>query len=249
MAVFRVEKNKNYTVMSNYHLKDKTLSLKAKGLLSQMLSLPDDWNYTLDGLAQINKEKIDAIRTAVKELESAGYINRTRERDEKGRLGDTIYEIHEQPITAHETDNHQIAANNVAHRAGASGRKRSNLTSAPNISQYRELIHQNINYDLLLSEYDPSEVMEITELIIETVCSNRKTFRIAGSDFPLEVVRSRFLKLEHDHIQYVLDGVSSNTTSIRNMKAYLLASLWNAPLTMNTFNHAKVNYDFSASNL
>ena len=78
MSVFRVEKNKGYTVMSNHHLRNHALSLKAKGLLSQMLSLPDDWDYTLKGLAQINRESIDAIREAVRELERAGYIERVR---------------------------------------------------------------------------------------------------------------------------------------------------------------------------
>ena len=72
MAVFRVERNKGYTVMSNHHLRNKELSLKAKGLLSQMLSLPEDWDYTLKGLSLINREKIDAIREAIKELERAG---------------------------------------------------------------------------------------------------------------------------------------------------------------------------------
>ena len=86
MSVFRVEKNKGYTVMSNHHLRNHALSLKAKGLLSQMLSLPEDWDYTLQGLAQINKESIDAIREAVRELERAGYIKRSRERDERGCL-------------------------------------------------------------------------------------------------------------------------------------------------------------------
>ena len=86
MAVFRVERNTGYTVMSNHHLRNKELSLKAKGLLSQMLSLPEDWDYTLAGLSYINREKIDAIREAVRELERAGYIVRSRERDEKGRL-------------------------------------------------------------------------------------------------------------------------------------------------------------------
>ena len=76
MAVFRVERNKGYTVMSNHHLRNKELSLKAKGLLSQMLSLPEDWDYTLAGLSQINRESIDAIRTAIWELEKAGYIRR-----------------------------------------------------------------------------------------------------------------------------------------------------------------------------
>ncbi len=86
MAVFRVERNRGYTVMSNHHLRNKELSLKAKGLLSQMLSLPEDWDYTLAGLALINKESIDAIRTAIWELEKAGYITRRQGRDERGRL-------------------------------------------------------------------------------------------------------------------------------------------------------------------
>ena len=83
--------------MSNHHLRNKELSLKAKGLLSQMLSLPEDWDYTLKGLSLINREKIDAIREAIKELERAGYIVRSRERDEKGRLRGADYVIFEQP--------------------------------------------------------------------------------------------------------------------------------------------------------
>ena len=97
MSVFRIEKNRNYTVMSNHHLRNKNLSLKAKGLLSQMLSLPDDWDYTLKGLARINKEKIDAIRTAVLELEEAGYITRQQGRDELGKMSAIEYTIYEQP--------------------------------------------------------------------------------------------------------------------------------------------------------
>ncbi|MCL2776311.1 MAG: helix-turn-helix domain-containing protein, partial [Oscillospiraceae bacterium] len=77
MAVFRVEKNKNYTVMSNYHLKDKNLSLKSKGLLSLILSLPEEWNYTTRGLASICKEGVDCIGASLRELETAGYIHGT----------------------------------------------------------------------------------------------------------------------------------------------------------------------------
>lgn len=97
MSVFRIEKNKNYTVMSNHHLRNKELSLKAKGLLSQMLSLPENWDYTLAGLSHINKESIDAIRTAVWELEKAGYIKRQQGRDEKGKMTAIEYIIYEQP--------------------------------------------------------------------------------------------------------------------------------------------------------
>ena len=97
MAVFRVERNTGYTVMSNHHLRNKELSLKAKGLLSQMLSLPEDWDYTLSGLSYINRESIDAIRTAVWELEKAGYITRRQGRDEKGKMTAIEYTIYEQP--------------------------------------------------------------------------------------------------------------------------------------------------------
>ena len=98
MAVFRVEKTRNYTVMSNYHLRDKSLSLKAKGLLSLMLSLPEDWDYTTKGFAYICKDGVDSICATVRELEGAGwYIVRARERNEDGQLGSIEYTILEQP--------------------------------------------------------------------------------------------------------------------------------------------------------
>ena len=98
MAVFRVERTQNYTVMSNYHLRDKTISSKAKGLLSLMLSLPEDWDYTLAGLTRISLEGKDAIRAAVVELEKAGYVTRSRVRNEKGHLQGTEYVIRERPV-------------------------------------------------------------------------------------------------------------------------------------------------------
>ena len=99
MAVFRVERTHNYTVMSNYHLRDKSLSLKAKGLLSQMLSLPEDWDYTLAGLARINAEGKDAIRAAVVELEKAGYVQRRQTTDKAGKFGANEYIIREYPAS------------------------------------------------------------------------------------------------------------------------------------------------------
>ena len=97
MAVFRIERTRDYTVMSNHHLKDSALSLKAKGLLSMMLSLPDEWNYTTRGLAKICKEGVDAIGGALKELEKAGYIVRRQLRGPGGRIRDTEYTIYEKP--------------------------------------------------------------------------------------------------------------------------------------------------------
>lgn len=98
MAVFRVEKTRDFTVMSNHHLRNKNLSLRAKGLLSVMLSLPEEWDYTLKGLAHISKEGVDAIRSAIKELEKSGYIERHRKRNQKGQLKTSEYIIHELPI-------------------------------------------------------------------------------------------------------------------------------------------------------
>ena len=104
MAVMRVEKNSNYTVMANYHLRDKRLSLKAKGLLSVMISLPAEWDYTLAGLAYISKEGVSAIRAAIQELEENGYVTRTRLRNEAGQLGDTEYTIYEFPQNEKQED-------------------------------------------------------------------------------------------------------------------------------------------------
>ena len=97
MPVFRIEKNRNYTVMSNYHLRDINLSLKAKGLLCFILSLPEDWDYTLKGLSLICKDGIDSIRATIRELEKIGYVKRYRNRNEKGQLTDTEYVIYEYP--------------------------------------------------------------------------------------------------------------------------------------------------------
>lgn len=97
MAVFRIEKTRDYTVMSNHHLRDKMLSLKAKGLLSLMLSLPEEWDYTTKGLARICKDGVDSICAGVRELEEHGYVIRQRVRNPNGQLGAIEYTILEQP--------------------------------------------------------------------------------------------------------------------------------------------------------
>ena len=97
MAVFRMEKTRNYTVMSNHHLRDMSLSLKAKGLLSLVLSLPESWDYTMKGLARICKDGIDSISGGIRELEEHGYLIRERVRGANGQLGSIEYTILEQP--------------------------------------------------------------------------------------------------------------------------------------------------------
>lgn len=97
MAVFRVERTRDFTVMSTHHLRDKRLTLKAKGLLSMMLSLPEDWNYSTLGLAAICREGVDAIRGALRELEKEGYVIRRQLRGPGGQIQDIEYLIYEQP--------------------------------------------------------------------------------------------------------------------------------------------------------
>jgi len=114
---------------------------------------------------------------------------------------------------------------------------------------YREIILENIDYDILIMDrkLDRDRLDEIVELLVETVCSARQTIRISGDDFPVEVVKSRLLKLDSSHIQYVLDCMAANTTYVRNIKKYLLAALFNAPATIGNYYSALVNHDLYGS--
>ena len=289
MAVFRIERTRDYTVMSNHHLRDKALSLKSKGLLSMMLSLPEDWNYTTRGLAKICKEGVDAIGGALRELEAAGYIVRHQLRDRQGRISDTEYVIYEQPqpkapdtpqpdTASPDTENpyldkpdtekpaelnieksntqksitHGSSTDSIPFRETAAARpperKGRDAMSVTEIENYRELILENIEYDCLKQRYPLylDDLNEIVELLVETVCAKRKTTRISGADFPHEIVRSRFLKLDSSHIEFVMDCLQKNTTQVRNMKQYLLAVLFNAPTTMNNHFTSLVNHDMHA---
>lgn len=145
MAVFRIERTKDYTVMSNYHLKDKRLSLKAKGLLSQMLSLPEDWDYTLTGLTHINRESKDAIRTALQELEKCGYLHRRQTTDATGRFSSNEYIIREtptdfpvepssdEPLTGNPTTGKTLTGNPTQLNTNIQNTNQSNTYSNPSL--------------------------------------------------------------------------------------------------------------------
>ena len=291
MAVFRVERNKGYTVMSNHHLRNKELSLKAKGLLSQMLSLPEDWDYTLKGLSLINREKIDAIREAIKELERAGYIVRSRERDEKGRLRGADYVIFEQPqpptpdlptlekptlenptqlnkdiqrtdLPKKEKSNTDLSSTHsipilspnpspCREAATPPERKGTEAAAQSAVDIYREIIKDNIDYHILKQDmkFDGDRLDEIVDLMLETVCTARKRVRIAGDDYPAELVKSKFMKLDGEHIRFVLDCMRENTTKIRNIKQYLKAALFNAPSTIGNYYTSLVAHDMASGAL
>ena len=298
MAVFRVERNTGYTVMSNHHLRNKELSLKAKGLLSQMLSLPEDWDYTLAGLSYINRESIDAIRTAVWELEKAGYITRRQGRDEKGKMTAIEYTIYEQPqppaldcpVLENPTADNPILENPTTDNPTSENpmqlnkdklitekQKKEGLNTdslpihSPNplpldedeaaapppertgsrketaYQIYRDLILENIEYDTLTQNprIDREQLDEIVDILLETVCTNRKSIRVAGDDYPAELVKAKFLKLDSHHIEFVMDCLRDNTTKVRNIKQYLRAMLFNAPSTINSYYASLVAHDMA----
>ena len=289
MAVFRVEKTKDFTIMCNHHLRNTELSLKAKGLLSLMLSLPEDWDYTTKGLAHICKDGVDSITTALKELERHGYLTRQRLRYENGQLGDIEYTIHEKPVNAEKQKDspkrenpRQVNPGQAKPEQGEPGQENpAQLNTDPlktkksktDISRtyqsiypaepeaagcpdgldgmdriglaeaYREIIKENIEYNFLVQQYGRERMDEAVELMLEVILSKRPYIRIAGDDFPREVVKGRFLKINSSHLEYVFDCIDRNTTKVGNIKAYLLAALYNAPATMDSYYRAEVNHD------
>ena len=286
MAVFRVEKTKDFTIMCNHHLRNTELSLKAKGLLSLMLSLPEDWDYTTKGLAHICKDGVDSITTALKELERHGYLTRQRLRYENGQLGDIEYTIHEKPVNAEKQEDSpkrenprqvnprqakpeqaepeqenpaQLNTNPQKTKKSKTDISRTHQSIYPEEPEtagcqdgidrmdmaeaYRGIIKENIEYDFLVPRYGQERMDETVELMLETVLSRRPYIRIAGDDFPREVVRSRFLKINSGHLEYVFDRIDKNVTKVNNIKAYLLAARYNAPATMDSYYRAEVNHD------
>ena len=335
MAVIRVSKTKGFSVMSNYHLRDKNLSLKAKGLLSMMLSLPDGWHYTIRGLASICKEGVESISSGIRELEKCGYVRRHQPNidgkfqeieyviyempqneaasisenktpgkgsSEKGAVPETsgpqspehgtsspdISSLHpdaeiafpcpadtgtaypetphtEIPYTGNPHTERPTPENpNALYNTERSSTERSNtdFINYPSINPegmdrtekdllrqlgaqkatgeyetYCAIIKENISFDILCLDHPGErEMLEgIVELLAETVCSKSAYIHIAGQELPREVVRSRFLKLDKSHIEYILTSFSKNTVKVRNMKAYLLASLYNAPVTISPY--------------
>ena len=274
MAVFRIEKTRDYTVMSNYHLRDRSLSLKAKGLLSLMLSLPEDWDYTMKGLARICKDGIDSISGGIRELEAHGYLVRARVRNENGQLGSIEYTILEQPKEPAQTpapirekpirenpiqvkpmldapiQENPAQLNTKEQKKEITKNVSNPIRTADEREQYRDLIRENIEYDILAKNNPADRIRldELVELMLDTVCSKRSSIRIAGDEFPTEVVKSRFLKLEAQHIQYVLDSLKDNPPHIHNIKKYLLAALYNAPLTIENYYAAQINHDLYGRN-
>ena len=303
-TVFRVEKTANFTVMSNTHLKDRRLSYKSKGLLSVILSLPPDWDYTITGLAVIAADGVDSVKTAIKELEQYGYVTRKQLRDERGRMAQNEYRVYENPadnpdfVQHEQVSPEQDAPDEKPSRAVP--RKRSTFSVSPsaenpstvtpktdntqadtiiklnkkilnteksihsftpaqaqesedrielidkskNISFssvaerefYGEIIRENICYEKYARNIgDSQQVDELVSIMTDVVCSSSPTIRVNGEAVSREVVKSRFLKLTDEEIDYVLHALNHNSSRIGNMRSYLITALYNSKSTMSNY--------------
>ena len=311
MAVFRVKKTRDYTVMSNHHLRNTDLSLKAKGLLSLMLSLPENWDYTTKGLACICKDGIDSINSGVKELEVNGYVIRKRLRNEKGQLTTTEYTIFEQPQTLDMTDTppkgenpildnpildnqaqekpilenpilgkpkqaepilgnpHQLSTNILntnslntdllnmevsnpypsnlyqSNKEPQEKKMRYDEIGCDSPAEIKEMVLENIEYRYIKDNHNRERLDEIVDLMVETLCSTKDTINVAGDDYPAQLVKEKLLRINCLHIDYVFECLDKTTTYIRNIRRYLLATLFNAPSTIDSYYSALVNHDLN----
>mgnify|MGYP003313512339 CR=1 FL=1 len=274
MAVCRVHKTRDYTLMSNYHLRDRELSCKACGLLSKMLSLPEEWDYTTRGLAAICKDGVDSISSALKELEQRGYLVRTRIRDDKGRITDVEYNIYETPqmpvpdTASPHTENPDMdmpdtgspcTENPAQLNTNKSNNQKENTYQSTTHSFFpsyspsgltdgrtvRKEIQEQIEYNILLERIDRDQLDELVEIMVEVAMNRSKTIKLGrDAEYPTEYVQERFRKIDAGHIEKVMDGIRENTTLVHNTKAYLMAALFNVVSTIDNHYAMLVNHDF-----
>ena len=266
MAVFRIEKNSDFTIMPNYPFRDMRLSFKGRGLLGTMLTLRDDWDYTLAGLTAISPHGKSYVSSGLNELEQLGYLERRQLRDEQGRFIDTEYVIYEVPRSIQpseetpEPENPETDAPtaenppqlNTRYNQGLKNKELNESIThsipAPSRSEMNEAtesVREQIEYDLIIGEdgYDRELVDEAVAQMVEAICSTKPNIRVAGENRSADVVRSRLLELNRFHVEFVLDCMRENTTPIRNIRAYLLTALYNAPFSMGSYYAAKVRHD------
>ena len=245
MSVFRVERTHDYTVMSNHHLKNRALSLKAKGLLSLMLSLPDDWDYTLQGLAHISLEKVDAIRKAITELENEGYITRTRERDEQGRLRGTEYIIREQPISEKPTLENPILGKPTLDKPTQAKPTLENPTqlnkkiySKNKSSMYEEIPQSNQSKEG--TETELTEILQNCELksfetktaqMLESavrVLYYKQHIKLSGAVLPQTEIRNLLRRVNRDTLIDAVEVLRNNEDTVQNPQGYLYSVILNS---------------------
>ena len=275
-ATFKVKLQKDFTVMSNHHLKNRELSLKAKGLHSLMLSLPDDWNYTLRGLVTLSKDGRDGVLAALQELEENGYLIREQKRI-GGKYSKTEYTIFqlpqtekpytakpctEKPYTAkpctenptqsntNKSNTKEIKDQSINHQSNS---KHTSTRVSKNVENYNiivEDVKEQIEYDVLITRYSRERIDELVSIIAEIYMTPEgEPITISCHKLDDNMVKNMFRKLNCEHIEYALECTEemSKRQKIHNIKSYLRTTLYNAPSTINTYYAANYNYDIHNS--
>ena len=284
MAIIRVPKVTNYTVMSNHHLTDRDLSFKAKGLMSYMLSRPDDWDFTIAGLSRLNKDGRDAIGRIIQELESHGYLERVRRRQSKGTFGTMEYILHEQPMPGNPAldkpalespgqdnpvlDNpaqeKPVQGNrpqlntdrqNTERKKNENKNTESSTTDLSNpdqsntermrVPEVQEEVKERLNYDSMILQYDKDRVDEIVGLIVDVLTSRKDFYLINGAETPEYSVKEHIRRFNDSHLEYVIECLQNNCSDIRNIRNYLLTTIYNAVDTISNYYDSRVRHDWA----
>lgn len=244
MAIHRLKKEKDFLIIDNSVLRDPTLSLKAKGLLAYMLSRPDDWVFSVKGLANASKDGIDSVRAAITELEKRGHLVRTRVRSH-GRYQEVVYDIYERPIPVQEIPT-QVKTKKAVPDEEKEAIPNTDLSSTdipmtesiknPSTNPdgtVEKRIRAQMEYDILCQQYDHRLLNDIVSVMTEMMIIEKSNIHI-GKDraYPIEYVRSCMEKIGPMHIQQIMDYMAENQPTVRNIRGYLLAALINAANTM-----------------
>ena len=273
MKKYTTKKEKGFVQIPNSILSDPNISFKAKSVLAIMLSLPDNWDFSVEGINDKCKEGKDCIGKAINELIDAGYVKRTKIRGDDGRITKWDYEVFENPyqdnpdiekleeeipvLKSSVLDNQSEdipneenedtyntiinkKENNNIYKQTQSYPIISNLKKSINkfeLEKYHQIIKNNIDYDILIKNNTSHKKMidEIIEIMVETICSSKDILVISGEHYNQNCVKEKFLKINSGHMEYIIERLSKNTTKIGNIKQYILATVFNAPSTIDSF--------------
>lgn len=272
MPVFRVEKNKNFTIMSNHHLRNRDMSLKAKGLLSIMLSLPEEWDFSLWGLVTLSKDRISAVRAAINELERLGYLTRIRRRNDKGQLKDSEYIIYEQPISEKPMLENPTLDNPTLEKPTLENQTQLNTnisntnkinkdilnTQSINHSKNERMgelydktiawVKAQIEYDSLILHNDKGLIDDIVVTMADVLTIDRPYYVIRGDKVDTDIVRKHYEQINYQNLGIFLLDFNDIDYPIKDKIPYLTSALFNVPRSANTSITNRVICDMKGGN-
>lgn len=263
MAIVRIKKEKNYTVVDNAYLNDLRLTARELGLLTKVLSLPDDWEFSVRGLERILKDGQDGIRSALRVLEETGYLVRSRARNAHGKMGKITYTFYERSLCpsnpnkeSPDTEEPNMEKPDMVGESQLiTNRVISNNSNTYPINQdgvmadraaQEEAVRSNIDYASLVTRnpYNVDQIDEMVAIMADVmVMPDNAKITVGGNQLQTKTVKEQLNRLTSSHIEYVLSSLEETTTPIHNIHGYLLTALYRAPLTLHNHYAAQVACD------